>query len=197
MSALFSRLSELHLAGHARSDVEIHHDQRVEPDAQFRAAAVLCAITERERPGILLIHRPTTMRAHPGQVAMPGGKIDGVEGPVEAALREAHEELGIRPEQVRIVGESDLYRTGSGYEITPVIGMVPPDLDLDPNPHEVAAWFEAPLDYVLDPANHVDHEGEWKGKRVHFWEITWQEHRIWGITAGLLVNLSRRLNWHG
>lgn len=197
MSALFTRLSELHEAGHARHDVEIHHDPRVEPGADFRAAAVLCAITERERPGVLLIHRPSTMRAHPGQVAMPGGKIDGDEGPVEAALREANEELGILPAQVRIVGESDLYRTGSGYEITPVIGMIPPDITLEPNPHEVAAWFEAPLDFVLDPANQIEREREWKGGLVRYWEINWQQHQIWGITAGLLVNLSRRLAWHG
>ncbi|MBC2665017.1 CoA pyrophosphatase [Novosphingobium flavum] len=196
MSALFTRLSELHLAGHAREGVAIHHDSRVTEGAELRPAAVLAAVTERERPGLLLIHRPSTMRAHPGQVALPGGKIDAGESPVDAALREAYEELGIHADQVRIVGESDVYRTGSGYEITPVIGMIPPDIALDPNPSEVARWFEAPLDFVLDPANHREHSREWEGRTVNYWEITWQEHRIWGITAGLLVNLSRRWRWH-
>ena len=197
MSALFTRLSELHREGHAQ-DVELHHDTRVRPGVtSFRSAAVLAAITERKNPGILLIHRPSTMRAHPGQVAFPGGKIDPGEGPVEAALREAHEELGIPADQVRIVGEGDVYFTGSGYEITPVLGLVPPDIDLIPNPTEVAQWFEAPLDFVLDPANQKLLEFENDGVVWPVWEILWEEHRIWGVTAGLIVNLTRRLKWHG
>ncbi|MES2491994.1 MAG: CoA pyrophosphatase [Pseudomonadota bacterium] len=197
MSALFTRLAELHRRGHA-ADIELHHDTRVAPsNTGFRPAAVLAAITERDRPGILLIHRPSTMRAHPGQVAFPGGKIDPGEGPVEAALREAHEELGIASEQVRVIGEGDIYFTGSGYEITPVIGLVPPDMDLIPNPTEVAQWFEAPLDFVLDPRSHTQREFEKDGVVWPVWEIQWHEHRIWGVTAGLIVNLARRLNWHG
>lgn len=197
MSPLFSRLADLHRTGHAR-DVELHHDTRVSPgSAGFRPAAVLAAITERERPGFLMIHRPSNMRSHPGQVAFPGGKIDPGEGPVEAALREANEELGIDPADVRIIGESDLYYSGSGFEIVPVIGIVPPDLELAPNPGEVAQWFEAPLDFVLDPANHREMTFEKDGTVWPVWEIMWQQHRIWGVTAGLIVNLSRRLNWHG
>jgi len=197
MSELFTRLADLHQAGHARDDIDIHDDARRYSITDFRAAAVLAAVTERPRPGLLLIHRPTNMRAHPGQVALPGGKLDPGETPVEAALREAHEELGIHPETVRIVGEGDLYQTGSGFEITPVIGVVPADIELNPNPAEVAQWFEAPLDFVLDPANHREREREWNGTMVTYWEILWEEHRIWGVTAGLLVNLSRRLSWHG
>lgn len=198
MSALFTRLAERHEAGHARDDIVLHRDTRIPGDAsEFRPAAVLAAITERERPGVLLIHRPSNMRAHPGQIAFPGGKIDPGENPVEAALREAHEELGIRSDAVRVVGTSDIYFTGSGFEITPVIGLIPPDLQLDPNPHEVAQWFEAPLDFVLDPANQQQFEVEHEGAIHHTWLIRWQEHEIWGVTAGLLVNLSRRLAWHG
>lgn len=197
MSALFSRLAELHRTGHAR-DVELHSDTRASVGAtEFREAAVLAAITERERPGFLMIHRPSNMRSHPGQVAFPGGKMDPGEGPVEAALREANEELGIDPAQVRIVGESDLYFSGSGFQIVPVLGLVPPDLDLIPNPSEVAQWFEAPLDFVLDPANHREMLFEKDGMQWPVYEIMWQQHRIWGVTAGLIVNLSRRLNWHG
>lgn len=196
MSALFSRLTDLHREGHARDDLALHHDARAKVFApDFRPAAVLAAITERERPGILLIHRPSNMRAHPGQVALPGGKIDPGETPVEAALREAHEELGIHPENVRIIGESDTYFTGSGFEITPVIGMIPPDLELDPNPGEVAQWFEAPLDFVLDPANQREVPYEYAGQHTTYYEIQWEQHRIWGVTAGVIVNLSRRLDW--
>jgi 8-oxo-dGTP pyrophosphatase MutT (NUDIX family) len=196
MSALFSRLAERHRAGHAREDIELYVDARVGPDDDgFRPAAILAAVTERERPGLLLIHRPSTMRAHPGQIALPGGKIDVGETPVDAALREANEELGIPARAVRIVGASDVYRAGSGYDITPVVGMVPPDLELQPNPAEVAQWFEAPLDFVLDPANQRREPIEWAGGTYHTWRIDWQEHRIWGVTAGILVNLSRRYGW--
>lgn len=196
MSALFTRLAERHASGHAITDLEIHQDLRAAGVTPFRPAAVLAAVTERDRPGLLLIHRPSTMRAHPGQVAFPGGKIDAGENPVEAALREAHEELGISEADVRIVGEGDVYRTGTGYEITPIIGLVPPDIRLEPNPAEVAQWFEAPLDYLLDPANHVEKSGVFNGIDVPYWDIQWQQHRIWGATAGLIVNLSRRLRWH-
>lgn len=196
MSALFSRLVQQHAAGHARADVVAHHDARADLSARFTPAAVLIAVTERERPGILLIHRPSTMRAHPGQVALPGGKLDPGESPVEAALREANEELGIVPEAVRIVGEGDIYRTGTGFEITPVIGVVPPDIHVDPNPAEVAQWFEAPLDFLLDPANQHEFSIEWQDRLINYWEIMWQEHRIWGVTAGVIVNLARRLHWH-
>lgn len=196
MSSLFSLLTELHRKGHARDDLTLHHDGRARLGGnEFRPAAVLAAITERERPGVLLIHRPSNMRAHPGQVAFPGGKIDPGESPVEAALREAHEELGIHPDNVRLIGESDIYFTGSGFEITPVIGIVPPDLELDPNPGEVAQWFEAPLDFVLDPANQREVPYEYEGQPTTYWDIQWEQHRIWGVTAGLIVNLSRRLGW--
>lgn len=197
MTALFHRLSQHHEAGHARADVALTEDERVLADARdFRPAAVLAAITERDRPGILLIHRPSTMRAHPGQVALPGGKLDPGESPVEAALREAHEELGIPPAAVTVVGAGDLYRTGSGYAITPVIATIPADLKLVPNPAEVAQWFEAPLDFVLDPANHRRVPVEWQGRPHAYWEIVWNGNRIWGVTGGLIVNLSRRLRWH-
>lgn len=198
MSALFSRISELYGAGLALEGLDLHHDTRIPADAtEFRPAAVLAAITDRPTPGVLLLHRPSNMRAHPGQIALPGGKIDAGESPVDAALREAWEELGIDPAQVRLIGEGDLYRTGSGYEITPVIGIVPSDIAIDPNPQEVAQWFEAPLEFLLDPANQQQGWVEWEGETHPYWGISWEGHDIWGVTAGILVNLSRRLRWHG
>ena len=199
MSALFTRLSDLHARGHARSDLALHQESRFPPEgvAAIRPAAVLAAITERAEPGVLLIHRPDDMRAHPGQIAFPGGKIDPGEDAVQAALREAQEELGIDPALAKIIGTSDLYHTNSGFEITPVLAMIPPDLVLVPNPMEVAQWFEAPLAFVLDPANQQEVPVEWEGATHMTWAIEWQGHRIWGVTAALLVNLSRRLGWHG
>ena len=156
---------------------------------------MLAAITERERPGFLLIHRPSNMRSHPGQVAFPGGKIDPGETPVEAALREAWEELGIHQRDVTVIGTSDTYRTGTGYEVTPVIAVVPPDLELNPSPTEVAQWFEAPVDFVFSRDNQVEQSAFWQGAERRYIEIMWQQHRIWGVTAAIIHNLSRRIAW--
>jgi 8-oxo-dGTP pyrophosphatase MutT (NUDIX family) len=137
------------------------------------------------------------MRAHPGQVAFPGGKLDPGEDAVQAALREAYEELAINPSEVSIVGASDRFVTGTGYDVTPVLALVPPDIPLVPNPHEVDSWFEAPLGFLLDPANHARKLGEWRGHTRSYLEIDWQGHRIWGVTAAIIANLSRRLAWTG
>lgn len=196
MSALFSRVSQLYRHGHEAETPVLFSDQRLDGITSFRPAAVLIAVTERDDPGVLLLHRPSNMRAHPGQIAFPGGKIDAGETPTEAALREAHEELGINARDVRIIGTSDVYRTHSGYEITPVLGIIPPDLTIRPNPTEVAQWFEAPVGHVLDPASHVVRDVEWEGGMRQYYEIMWQDHCIWGVTAALIVNLSRRLRWH-
>lgn len=196
MSGLFSHVSQLYRHGHEAETPVLFSDQRLDGVTSFRPAAVLIAVTEREEPGVLLLHRPSNMRAHPGQIAFPGGKIDAGETPTEAALREAHEELGIAARDVRIIGTSDVYRTHSGYEITPVLGVIPPDLTIIPNPTEVAQWFEAPVGHVLDPARHVVRDVEWEGGMRQYYEIMWQDHCIWGVTAALIVNLSRRLRWH-
>jgi 8-oxo-dGTP pyrophosphatase MutT (NUDIX family) len=156
-------------------------------------AAVLVAITDRPDPGLILTIRRDDLRTHAGQVAFPGGRIDPGETPCQAALREAQEELGLEPGQVTVFGEADDYRTVTGYQVTPVVGLVPPDLSLTPNPAEVAGWFEAPLDFVLDPANQRRMSAEFRGRRRHYYQIDWQDRRIWGATAAMLVNLGRRI----
>lgn len=193
MSDLVARLRALHEDGHAQELDSLLSDER--HDGQFRPAAVLAAITERERPGFLMIHRPSNMRSHPGQVAFPGGKIDPGESPVEAALREAWEELGIHERDVTVIGTSDVYRTGTGYAVTPVIAVVPPDLELNPSPTEVAQWFEAPVDFVFNRENQVVQSAFWQGAERRYIEIMWQQHRIWGVTAAIIHNLSRRIAW--
>lgn len=198
MSALAEKLARLHGLGHSGVPPELFGDQRLEGITEFRPAAVLAAFTDRaEGPGILLLHRPSNMRSHPGQIALPGGGIDPGEAPVEAALREAWEELGIHQRDVRVIGTSDVYRTHSGFEITPVVGVVPGDIEITPNPAEVSQWFEAPASFVLDPANQIQQWTEWEGGMRAYYEIAWQDHQIWGITAAILVNLSRRLRWRG
>ncbi len=134
-------------------------DDSVFAPTERRPAAVLVAITDRPEPGLLLTHRPHTMTKHPGQIAFPGGKLEPGEDAVAAALREAEEELGIDPAQVQVIGAATTFITGSGFELTPVLGLIPPDLAIRPDPREVADWFEAPLRHVLDAANHVAARG--------------------------------------
>jgi 8-oxo-dGTP pyrophosphatase MutT (NUDIX family) len=159
-----------------------------------RGAAVLIAITDRPEPGVILTQRPSWLRSHGGQVAFPGGKIDEDDaGPIAAALREADEELAISPAEVRVLGETDVYYSGSGYRITPVVGVIPPDLPMRPNPDEVEDYFEVPLRFLLDPHNRIRKKAEWRGQDRYYYDIIWQNRRIWGVTAGIIANLSRRL----
>jgi 8-oxo-dGTP pyrophosphatase MutT (NUDIX family) len=158
-------------------------------------AAVLVAITDRAEPGVILTVRRENMRTHAGQVAFPGGRIDPGEDALRAAVREAHEELLLDPAAVELVDKIEPYRTVTGYVVTPVLGLVPPDLQLTPHEHEVADWFEAPLAFLLDPANQHCRSALFQGQTRHYYEILWEERRIWGATAGMIVNLSRRLQW--
>lgn len=157
-------------------------------------AAVLIPIIDRPEPTVLLTRRTDTMRRHAGQIAFPGGRIDPEDAsPVAAALREAEEEVGLPPAEVRVVGISDLYETGTGYRITPVVGLVTPDLPLVAHEVEVAALFEVPLAHLLDIANHEVRHGEWQGRRRRYYAIRHEDREIWGATAGIIVNLARRL----
>ena len=158
-------------------------------------AAVLVGITDRPDPGVILTVRREHLRTHAGQVAFPGGRIDPGEDSVEAALREAWEELGLDPGAAEIVGAIDPYRTVTGYVVTPVLAVVQPDQPLSPHEHEVADWFEAPLAFVLDPTNQQYKSALFQGRERHYYEIMWGERRIWGATASMIVNLSRRLQW--
>ena len=162
-------------------------------DEEPRNAAVLVAITDRPEPGLILTRRREDLRTHAGQVAFPGGRIDEGEDAITAALREAQEELGINPALVDLIGEADPYCTVTGYCVTPIVGVVPPGLKLMPNPAEVSDWFEAPLDFVLDPINQRQMSAEYRGRMRHYYRIDWKGREIWGATAAMLVNLTRRV----
>lgn len=195
--SLADRLREALTDGHSRdvgllsADVR---DPRIDSPIPLAPAAVLVAITDRPEPGLLLTQRSSALRKHPGQVAFPGGRVDaGDANEIAAALREAEEEIGLLASHVQVIGTSDRYHTFTGFDIVPVLGVVPPDLPLQVQADEVEDWFEPPLDYLLDPRNRVRRSLMHEGTERHFYEIVWQDRRIWGITAAILVNLSRRL----
>jgi 8-oxo-dGTP pyrophosphatase MutT (NUDIX family) len=167
-------------------------DFRANPDVQ---AAVLIAVTDRPQPGVILTVRREHMRTHAGQVAFPGGRLDPGEDAVAAALREAREEILLDPLAVDVIGTMEPYRTITDYVVTPILGVIPPDLPLEPHEHEVADWFEAPLDFLLDPFNQHRRSALFQGRTRHYYEIIWNDRRIWGATAAMIVNLSRRLQW--
>ena len=163
------------------------------PDADLQPAAVLVAITDRPEPGLHLTLRREDMRSHAGQVAFPGGRLDPGEDAVTAALREAEEEIGLPRAMVELWGAADQYRTVTNFSVTPIVGLVPPDLLLAPHEHEVADLFEAPLSFVLDPANQQRMTAEYMGATRAYYQINWEGRRIWGATAAMIVNLTRRL----
>lgn len=182
--------------GHRRSDLSPidMRDPRIDGDIVLAPAAVLVAITDRTEPGLILTERASSLRKHAGQIAFPGGRVDETDAnEIAGALREAHEEIALPPDQVHVIGTSDRYHTFTGFDIVPVLGVIPPDLPLRAQENEVADWFELPLAYALDPANRIRHAIEFAGATRHYYEIMWEGRRIWGITAAILANLSRRL----
>jgi 8-oxo-dGTP pyrophosphatase MutT (NUDIX family) len=167
-------------------------------------AAVLIVLIEREEGGpcVLLTQRADKMRRHAGQIAFPGGRCDPGETPWQTALREAQEEVGLDPALVRLAGLSTPYRTLTGYHITPVVGFAKAPLSLTLNPSEVAATFEVPFAFLMEPANHERrHRDQPPGPPRWHYAITWpdlgpdrgQDRVIWGATAGMLRALHDRL----
>lgn len=196
MADLFAQLSGALAIGHQNPIHDLETDIRFGEHDRATKAAVLIAVTERERPTVLLTQRPQAMRSHPGQVAFPGGKLDLGEDAITAALREAEEEVALPRDQVRVIGTTDNYQTGTGFDITPVLAIIPPDLPLTPNPSEVEDWFEAPLDMLLSPDAWESHEVFWKGAMRHYFEMHYAGFRIWGVTAGIIANLGKRIGPH-
>lgn len=160
-----------------------------------RPAAVLVPIIHREPEATLLLTQRTSgLRAHGGQIAFPGGRIDPEDaGPEAAALREAEEEIGLSADYVETLCLGPDYLTGSGYHVAPVIAIVRPGFELHLNPAEVADAFEVPLSFIMDPANHHRGSRVWEGATRYFFEIPYGDRYIWGITAGILRILYERL----
>jgi len=166
------------------------------PEAEaFAPASVLCGLVPRaDGLQVLLTKRSPHLRHHPGQISFPGGRIETADAnPFEAALREAHEEIGLAADYVRLLGYLDPLVTITGYRVFPAVAIVDPDYRAEPDGVEVAELFEAPLSLFLDAGNEHPFEIEFRGAMRKLKEFRWQDHRIWGATASMLINLRTRL----
>jgi 8-oxo-dGTP pyrophosphatase MutT (NUDIX family) len=174
-----------------------HIDPSLEVIAEMRPlrpAAVLIPVVDHPEPTVLLTLRASALSSHAGQVAFPGGRIDpGDESPAAAALREAEEEIGLDASHIDPLGYSDLYLSGTGFRIVPVVARVMPGFTLAPNPAEVADTFEVPLAFLMGPENHQRHSREWRGMMRSYYAMPFGDRYIWGVTAGILRNLYERL----
>ncbi|RCS25904.1 CoA pyrophosphatase [Phyllobacterium salinisoli] len=162
---------------------------------KMRDAAVLVPVVDRgPEATMLLTLRNASMRKHSGQIAFPGGAIDPGDGTAEhAALREAHEEIGLAADRTELLGRLPRYLTTTGYSITPVLAILRPPFDLVANPDEVADVFEVPLSFLMDPRNHRRESRVWEGRERSYYTMPYQERFIWGVTAGIIRTLYERL----
>ena len=179
----------------------LYGDQGIDAEraAARRRASVLVPIVARAGELTMLFTRRTAhLRNHSGQIAFPGGGAEPGDASAEAtALREAHEEIGLEPARVEVLGRLSDYHTRTDYRVTPVVGLVAPPVELRLDAHEVEEAFEVPLAFLLDPANHQRHQREFQGRTVPFYAIPYRDYYIWGATAGMLINLYRFLAGEG
>ena len=158
------------------------------------AAVLVLIIIRNDGLQVLLTKRNENLKHHAGQISFPGGRVDDSDRNVQhTALRETEEEVGLKPALIKIIGELDQYIVGTGYLVSPIIGVIEPPFELVKQEDEVAEIFEAPLDFLISPKNFKRYSRNFNGKTHYHFAITWENHFIWGATAGMLRNLSHRL----
>ena len=173
------------------------NDRMLEIVAQeqpVRPAAVLIPVVDHPEPTVLLTQRSPNLSSHAGQISFPGGKIDATDAsPLDAALREACEEVGLKREFIDPVGYLDLYGTAFGFRILPTVARVKPGFALKINEAEVVDAFEVPLAFLMNPENHQIHTKEFRGMDRSYYAMPFAERYIWGATAGILRVLYERI----
>jgi 8-oxo-dGTP pyrophosphatase MutT (NUDIX family) len=168
--------------------------QIIAEERPIRPAAVLIPIVDHAEPTVLLTLRAAHLNDHAGQISFPGGKIDATDAsPLDAALREAEEEIGLAREFIDPIGYLDLYATGFGFRILPTLARIRPGFNLRINETEVDDAFEVPLAFLMNPANHQLHAKEFRGMERHYYAMPFAERYIWGATAGILRVLYERI----
>jgi 8-oxo-dGTP pyrophosphatase MutT (NUDIX family) len=182
------------MAAPVRSDFDLNPAFRP-ASVNLRDAAVLVPIVQRQEGlTILLTQRTDTMPTHAGQISFPGGRVQpDDDGPVAAALRETVEETGIAARHIEPIGRFLPYQTVTNYRITPIVALVSPDFELNPDPREVADVFETPVSFLMNAANHEQHSRDWQGQSRSYFVMPYQKRYIWGAPAGLLKALHDRL----
>ncbi|MQQ08235.1 CoA pyrophosphatase [Epibacterium sp. SM1979] len=182
-------------AGDGSSDFDLNPDVQLPPSRKLRPAGVLIPIIAHpDGPRVILTKRSSALKHHPGQIAFPGGKVDeGDAGVVAAALREAHEEIGLPPNVVRVIGELPNHETVTGFQVTPVVAIVEQAFEVRPEPGEVAEVFTVPLAHVSDPANFVVQGRRWRGQRRYYYTVPYGPYYIWGASARMLRSLADRM----
>ena len=178
----------------ARSDFDLNPGAE-RPDRTLQPAAVLIpVIAGPDGATVLMTRRADSLASHTGQIAFPGGRLDPGETAVEAALREAFEEVALDPALVEVLGVGDAYETGTGFLVTPVVGWLRETPATQAALDEVAEVFEVPWDFLMEPANHRQESYDREGQpRRWFWAITHEQRYIWGVTAGIVRGLRTRL----
>lgn len=181
--------------GVASSDFDLNADVKLPAGRVLRPAGVLAPIFEQNgRLKLLLTKRSSALKHHPGQIAFPGGKQDDCDRDViGAALREAHEEIGLPPGIVDILGTLPAHETVTGFNVTPVIGYITEPFTIKPEPGEVEEVFAVPLDHVLNPAHYLIQSRRWRGKRRHYYVVPYGPYYIWGATARMLRAWTERM----
>ncbi len=178
--------------GNADENLRLEH--LVAPGGWRNAAVLVPVVARRPEVTVLLTQRTAHLPAHSGQIAFPGGKIEESDKtPVEAAIREAEEEIGMPPDLVTPLSLLDLHNTGTGFRIVPVLSLIDPSFTPVPDPNEVADVFEVPLAFLMEEQNHLRHLREWKDRRILFYAMQYEQRFIWGATAAILRNLYERL----